>query len=491
MSQFSENYEPVIGLEIHVQLKTKSKMFCSSPNNPDVAEPNVNICEICTGQPGTLPVANKEAIKKAIMVGLALNCEIPEYSKFDRKNYFYPDLPKGYQISQYDQPLCNKGWVEVSGRRIRITRAHLEEDAGKLIHQAGATLVDLNRAGVPLLEVVTEPDFQSALEAKLFLQNLRNIVRYLGVSDADMEKGHLRCDANVSVRKSGVGELPSYKVEIKNLNSFKAVEAALEYEIKRQVEAMENSEKLINETRGWDEIKQITVGQRVKEEAQDYRYFPEPDLPIMHFTKEYIEGLRVRLPELPAQKLERFKSEFGLTSDDADVLINDKQLAGYFEEVVSELQAWFSAESLPSDNIKKFAKLASNWVSGDFQALLKTANLAAQDSRVTAENLAELIKMIDRGQISGSAGKRVLAVMFEKGGDPSNIVADEGLAQVSDETAIEQAIDKVTMENQKAVEDYRAGRQQSFGFLVGQIMKELKGKGNPQIINEILRKKLS
>lgn len=500
------NNEPVIGLEIHVQLKTRSKMFCSSPNNPDVDEPNTNICEICSGQPGSLPVANKDAIRKAIMVGLALNCEIPEYSKFDRKNYFYPDLPKGYQISQYDQPLAVRGWVEihltsplltkerkgeVEIRRIRITRAHLEEDAGKLIHEGNFTLVDLNRAGVPLLEIVTEPDFRSAAEAKLFLQNLRNIVRYLGVSDADMEKGHLRCDANVSVRKLRVEELPSYKVEVKNLNSFKAVEAALEHEIERQVLALENGEKLINETRGWDDARQISVLQRTKEEAQDYRYFPEPDLPIMHFTKEFVEGLRRELPELPAQKLERFMAEYGLSQADSEVLINDKDLAGYFEEVVSELQEWFSSENLPSDNIQKFAKLTCNWITGDFQALLKTANIAPQDSRVTAENLAELIKMIDKGEISVTAGKKVLQIMFKKGGDPSNIVADEGLAQVSDETAIEQAIDKVLMENAKAIEDYKAGKQQSFGFLIGQIMKELKGKGNPKVINEILNKKLS
>jgi aspartyl-tRNA(Asn)/glutamyl-tRNA(Gln) amidotransferase subunit B len=400
---------------------------------------------------------------------------------------------------------------EVESRRIRITRAHLEEDAGKLIHEGDSTLVDLNRAGVPLLEIVTEPDFRNPAEAKVFLQNLRNIVRYLGVSDADMEKGHLRCDANVSVRKPGAKELPSYKVEVKNINSFKAVEAALQYEIQRQSTALENRGNLTNETRGWDEVKQITVTQRTKEEAQDYRYFPEPDLPMMHFTKEFVEGLRRELPELPAQKLERFTAEYGLSQADSEVLINDKALARYFEEVVSELQEWMetpspspshegrgnavsssplAGEGRERGNIKKFAKLASNWITGDFQALLKTANIAPQDARITAENLAELIKMIDRDEISVTAGKKVLGIMFEKGGDPSNIVTDEGLAQVSDETAVEQAIDKVMMENQKAVEDYEAGREQSFGFLVGQVMKELKGKGNPKVINDILRKKL-
>ncbi len=488
------DYEPIIGLEIHVQLKTASKMFCSSPNDPDVGEPNVNICEVCTGQPGSLPVANKEAIRKAIMVGLALNCEIPKYSKFDRKNYFYPDLPKGYQISQYDQPLCVRGQVEIKSnnqkRVIRITRAHLEEDAGKLIHEGNMTLVDLNRAGVPLLEIVTEPDFRSPSDAKTFLQNLRNTVRYLGVSDADMEKGHLRCDANVSVRVKGEQTLPNYKVELKNINSFKAVEAGLEHEIKRQTELLKSGEKLGNQTRGWDAEKNVTVEQRIKEEAQDYRYFPEPDLPILHFTKEFVDKLKGEIPELPAQKLDRFVSEFGLSQSDAQVLIGDKNLAGFFEEVVSELLEWFSAENLPAGDIQKFAKLAFNWISGDFQALLKIGNIDPQDSKVTAENLAELIKMIDRGQVSVTAGKKVLGIMFEKGGDPSNIVEEEGLVQVSDDTAIEQAVDKVLMENPNALEDYRNGKQQSFGFLVGQVMKELKGKGNPQVINELLGKKL-
>ncbi|MDP2703816.1 MAG: Asp-tRNA(Asn)/Glu-tRNA(Gln) amidotransferase subunit GatB [bacterium] len=478
------NYEPVIGLEIHVQLKTRSKMFCSSSNNPDVDEPNVNICEVCTGQPGSLPVANEEAIRKAILVGLALNCEIPEYSKFDRKNYFYPDLPKGYQISQYDQPLCVNGRVGT----IRITRAHLEEDAGKLIHEGEVTLVDLNRAGVPLLEIVTEPDFKSPVEARQFLQNLRNIIRYLGVSDADMEKGHLRCDANISVRKAGETKLPDYKVELKNLNSFKSVFDALNYEVKRQTEALEEGRQLMNETRGWNGAK--TVSQRVKEEAHDYRYFPEPDLPILHFSKAYIEKLRAEIPELPEPKRERFIAEFGISVEDADVLTSDKNLAGFFEEVVSELQEWFSSEGREGE-AQKFAKLAVNWIIGDFQALLKVADVAPGQSKVTAENLAELIKMVDQGQVSGTAAKQVLAVMFEKGGDPSNIVQDEGLAQVSSETAIEQAIDKVLMEHQKAIEDYRAGKQRSFGFLVGQVMKGLSGKGNPKVINEILRKKLT
>lgn len=485
----SEKYEPVIGLEIHVQLKTKSKMFCASPNNPDEAAPNTNICEVCTGQPGTLPVANREAVQKALLVGLALDCEIPEYSKFDRKNYFYPDLPKGYQISQYDQPLCGKGEVSLGDRKIRITRAHLEEDAGKLLHEGNTTLVDLNRAGVPLLEIVTEPDFRSPAEAKQFLQDLRNTVRYLGVSDADMEKGHLRCDANVSVRPVGQHDLPTYKVEIKNLNSFKAVEAGLLYEIRRQTEACLAGEKLVNETRGWDDNKQATVEQRIKEEAHDYRYFPEPDLPIMHFEKSFVEELRGKLPELPQAKLSRFVSEFGLGQKDAEVLIADKSLAGYFEAVVSELEAWMENEGHKSE-INKLAKSASNWITGDFQALLKEGGIVPNESKVTAENLAELIKMIDAGEVSVTAGKKILSVMFEKGGDPSNIAEDEGLRQVSDESAIAQAVEKVMASNQNVVSDYKSGKKQAMGFLVGKVMAEMKGKANPGVVNKVLVEKL-
>src|SRR3990167_2076860 len=403
------NYEPVIGLEIHVQLKTNSKMFCSSPNNPDETEPNRNICEVCSGQPGSLPVANREAIRKAILVGLTLGCEIAEHSKFDRKNYFYPDLPKGYQISQYDMPLCGRGETEIvfegQKRKIQITRAHLEEDAGKLIHEGRTSLVDLNRAGIPLLEIVTEPDFRSPGEAKIFLQNLRNTVRYLGVSDADMEKGHLRCDANISLRSVGGEGLPPSKIEIKNLNSFKAVEAALHYEIKRQTEALEAGETFMNQTRGWDDAKGITVEQRTKEAAHDYRYFPEPDLPIMRFLREEVEAVRVQLPELPHQKAQRFGAEFGLAAKDIEVLINDKSLASYFEDVVSELMEWFAAERLEGDE-KKLAKLASNWISGDLQAMLKESGSGVRDSKVSAENLAELIKMIHKNEISTTAAKK-------------------------------------------------------------------------------------
>ena len=497
------NYEPVIGLEIHVQLNTKSKMFCASANNPDETEPNRNICEVCTAQPGSLPMINQEALHKAIMVGFALNCRIPEYSKFDRKNYFYPDLPKGYQISQYDQPICAAGEqvIEYNGKKrtIRINRAHLEEDAGKLIHEGGMTLVDLNRAGVPLLETVTEPDFRDPAETKVFLQNLRNIVRYLGVSDADMEKGHMRCDANISLRPVGETALPPYKIEIKNLNSFKAVEAALNYEIARQTEALEAGEKLGSETRGWDDTKGITSSQRSKEQAHDYRYFPEPDLPIMHFTQGELDKIRAALPELPAQKTERFISEFGLPVKDVETLVNDKSLAAYFEDVVSELQEWLSVSSPPLERggikgevepVSRLAKMASNWISGDFQALLKTAGIEPQDSRVTAENLAEMIKMIYKSEISGAAGKKILTVMFETGGDPSHIAVDEGLTQVSDEGAIAAVVDKVIAGNANVVTDYKGGKKQALGFLVGKVMAEMKGQANPQVASRLLEEKL-
>lgn len=479
-----KNYEAVIGLEIHIQLKTRSKMFCSSPNSVLDAPPNTHICEVCTGQPGSLPVPNREAIRKAALVGLALGCKIASHSKFDRKNYFYPDLPKGYQISQYDEPISANGKLGT----IRIRRAHLEEDTGKLIHQGNVSLVDFNRAGVPLLEVVTEPDFRTAQEVKEFLQELRNIVRYLDVSDGDMEKGHLRGEPNISVRGVGEKDLPKYKVELKNLNSFKAVFDSLNYEIKRQAEAHGAGEPLANETRGWNGV--VTVVQRVKEEAQDYRYFPEPDLPMLLFSEEFVSELRASLPELPQAKLARFSKEFGLIQKDAQVLIADKHLASYFEEVVSELAEWMKAEGEKNADIKILAKLASNWIAGELTALLKEANQDPQDSKITAENMAELIKMIDRGEISSTAGKKILQTMFEKGGDPSNIAIDEGLGQVSDEGAIGTAINEAISENPQPVADYKAGKKQALGVLVGKVMAKTGGRANPQVVNQLLLRRL-
>jgi aspartyl-tRNA(Asn)/glutamyl-tRNA(Gln) amidotransferase subunit B len=486
-------YEPVIGLEVHVQLKTASKMFCSSPN-AEADAPNTHICEVCTGHPGVLPTINKEAVRKALMVGLALNCEIAEYSKFDRKNYFYPDLPKGYQISQFDMPLNGKGEMElvVNGEKrvIGITRAHLEEDAGKLLHPANAnySLVDYNRAGTPLLEIVSEPDIRTSEEAKVYLQHLQNVARYLGVSDADMEKGHLRCDANISLRKKGEKDLPSYKVEVKNMNSFRAVANAIEFEIKRQSEALDNDEKLISETRGWVDDKGITVSQRSKEESQDYRYFPEPDLPMLHFTKEFLDELRRELPELPNVRKDRFISQFGLAEKDAETLVNYKELSEYFEEVVSELDEWLEVDK--GQDRSKLVKMAANWTIGQFLALLNEKNMKPSDSKITQENFAELIKLIGQGKVSQLGAKDVFVKMFETGEDPSNILDQLGLHQVSDEGPLLEAVKKVIAENPKGVEDARTKGEKAFGFLVGQTMKELKGKGNPQKINELLKKEL-
>ncbi|MCL5008721.1 MAG: Asp-tRNA(Asn)/Glu-tRNA(Gln) amidotransferase subunit GatB [Patescibacteria group bacterium] len=507
-------YKPVIGFEIHVQLATKSKMFSPAPNNPDEAVPNTNIDEIVTGQPGTLPVANKEAIRLAAMVGLALNCTIDEFSKFDRKHYFYPDLPKGYQISQYDQPIAKKGYldIEVNGKtkRIGITRAHLEEDAGKNVHPEGLpySLVDYNRAGAPLLEIVTEPDIESAEEGRAFLQELRNIIRYLGASSADMEKGTMRCEPNISVRKPGETTLPKYKVEVKNINSFKFAEAAINFEIARHTEMLEKGEMPRQVTMGWNEKNNCTVEQRSKEDAQDYRYMPDPDLPVLQFPQEYLDELRNRMPELPAQKRTRFLEEYKLPLADVENLINWKELTYYFEGVVSEIDEWINSDvdtKIFKDRISAGEPMASlvgwdrllairqaaNWCLGEFSALLNQKLMNPYDSAVTPENFAEMLKLIQQGKISVSAAKSVFKVMYEKGGDPSEIVEDMGLAQVSDEGAIAGAIEKVIAENPKAVTDYKAGQQKSFGFLVGQCMKELKGKGNPQVINDLLKKKLA
>lgn len=527
MSTTSE-YKPVIGLEVHIQLKTKSKMFGSAPNNPDEPLPNVNIDEIVTAEPGSLPTINQEAIRLGVKMGLALNCTIDEFSKFDRKHYFYPDLPKGYQISQLDQPVAREGYIEVEvadnlqsdfakassdkfadgsnngnqstkpgtrTKRVLIQRAHLEEDAGKNIHPEGLpySLVDYNRAGTPLLEIVTHPVIESAEEARKYLEELQRIARYVGASDADMEKGSMRCEPSISVRLPGEEGLPPYKCEVKNINSFKFVEQAINYEIARQTEMRKNGQTPKQVTMGWNEKENKTVEQRSKEEANDYRYFPEPDLPVLQFTKEYLDELRAEIPELPQAKRKRFMEEYGLPSADVENLINWKELTYYFENVVSEIEAWNIAENenKNENDRAKLIKLAANWCLQDFSAALNASHQNPEDARVTAENLAELVKLLDQGKISNSAAKSVFKVMFEKGGEPDNIVTDLGLEQVSDESAIAAVIDQIIQNNPKAVEDYRAGQQKSFGFLVGQAMKELKGKGNPGMVNELLKSKLT
>ncbi|HLC44864.1 MAG TPA: Asp-tRNA(Asn)/Glu-tRNA(Gln) amidotransferase subunit GatB, partial [Patescibacteria group bacterium] len=398
---------------------------------------------------------------------------------------------------QFDRPICGSGAVEIQTpagpRTIRITRAHLEEDAGKLIHPAGAqySLVDLNRAGVPLLEIVTEPDFQTPGEAKQFLQGLRAIARYLGVSDADMEKGHLRCDANISMRPAGAAELPNYKVEVKNMNSFRSVEAALAYEIKRQTEALEAGRTLARETRGWSDAKQATLSQRSKEGSDDYRYFPEPDLPILHIDSAHIEELRKQLPELPQQKLARFRSEFGLPAGIGWQIVESREMAEYFEATVSELKEWFSVQKIASSEaIKESIQEAARWCAGLFTELLNRNGVGPKKTKIKPENFAELLTLISKGEISKTAAKQVLTQMFETGDDPSNIIEEQGLKQVSDTGELATIVEKVMADNPKVVEDVRAGKQQAIGFLVGKVMAASKGKANPQVVNQLLLAKL-
>ena len=482
-------YKPTIGLEIHAELKTKSKMFCSCKNDPDEKRPNYNICPICTAQPGTLPVANEEAIKKVIKTGLALNCKIAEDSKFDRKNYFYPDLPKGYQISQYDQPLCLGGFLEVEGRQIRITRIHLEEDTGSLMHPEGAdySLVNLNRAGVPLMELVTEPDITSGKEAREFAEELQLIFKYLGVSDADMEKGEMRVEVNISISPStGSGQAKKLgtKVEIKNLNSFKVVEKAVDFEIKRQEEILEAGERVVQETRGWHDKKEITFSQREKEEAHDYRYFPEPDLPPMHFDKDYVKEIELSMLELPEKKRERFKKEYGLDHDSIEFFIANKDLSEYFEKVVSEFDAWLEAEGDEGKN--RLYKLVANYLISDVKGLLCDKPFVEKGFKITSENFAEFIKMIYKGEISSKTAKMVLLEMFNTGVDPSNIVDENNWRQMSDDLELEKIIKDVMLKNSKAVQDFKAGKQNSLQFLAGQVMAATRGTAKPDKVHELL-----
>lgn len=503
-------YKPTIGLEIHAELKTNSKMFCSCKNDPDEKRANFNICPVCTAQPGTLPVANEEAIKKTIKVGLALNCEIAKESKFDRKNYFYPDLPKGYQISQYDKPFCEKGFLEINGKKIGITRIHLEEDTGRLLHPEGAdhSLVDFNRAGVPLMELVTEPDIESGKEARQFAEELQLILRYLGVADADMEKGAMRVEVNISLLplKSEIRNPKSQinlndqnpkklgtKVEIKNLNSFRVVEKAIDFEIKRQTEVLEAGDRVVQETRGWHDKKEITFSQREKEEAHDYRYFPEPDLPTMHFDEKFINEIKAEIPELPKFRKNRFMYEYGLDEKSAEFFTANKDLGEYYEKVVSEFEEWlaaFTEVSASQGSDKKLYKTAANYLITDIQGLLGDKLFVEAEFRITPENFAEFIKMIYKNEISSKIAKIVLKEIFETGKDPSQIVEDRGLSQMENENEIELAAREVISENPKAVEDYKKGKLESFQFLVGKVMAETKGRANPEKTRELLKKLL-
>ncbi len=481
-------YKSTIGLEIHTELKTNSKMFCSCKNDPDEKRPNFNICPVCSGQPGTLPVANEEAIKKVIKTGLALNCKIAEDLKFDRKNYFYPDLPKGYQISQYDKPLCMGGYLEVGGRKIKITRIHLEEDTGSLIHPEGAdySLVNLNRAGIPLMELVTEPDITSGKEAREFAEELQLILRYLGVADADMEKGQMRVEVNISISK---GKKLGTKVEIKNLNSFKVVEKAVDFEIKRQEEVLNSGESVVMETRGWHDKKEITFSQREKEEAHDYRYFPEPDLQPMQFDKEYVKEIKLSMPELPEQKRERFKKEYGLDSTAVEFFVANKGLSEYFEKVVSEFEAW-TPEEEKGEAHKKTSRLVANYLISDVQGLLVGKEFDETEFKITAENFAEFIKMIYKNEISSKVAKMVLLEMLDAGADPSDVIDKNNWRQMSDDDKLEKIIKEIIAKNPKAVEDYKAGKQNAIQFLSGQVMAKTRGTAKPETVQELLKKLL-
>jgi aspartyl-tRNA(Asn)/glutamyl-tRNA(Gln) amidotransferase subunit B len=475
------DYITIIGLEIHIELKTNSKMFCASPNDPDEKRPNFNVCPICMGHPGTLPVINKEAVNKVIKTGLALNCQIPEYSKFDRKNYFYPDLPKGYQISQYDMPFCKEGYLEIDGRKIHIRRIHLEEDTGRLIHQDNYSLVDFNRAGIPLMELVTEPNIRSASEARKFAEELQLILRYLGISEANMEKGQMRVEVNLSLTKNE--KKLGTKVEIKNLNSFRSVEKSIDYEVGRQTKALENGEKIIQETRGWDDAKGKTISQREKEEAFDYRYFPEPDLPPLHFKKEEVEKIKASLTEPPQKRRERFKREYNLDERSIEIFVQNKKLGEYFEKVISELEPRLQPEKL-----SRLIKLATNYLITDLQNLLKEKAIPVDNLLITPENFSEFISLIHDGKISSKIAKIVLAEMFRTGDDPSNIIEEKGISLIENEDEIKIVIEKIVLENKKAVDDFKQGKKNSLQFLIGKVISETKGRADPETVKEMLGK---
>ncbi len=475
------DYEPVIGLEIHAQLATQSKLFCAC-STEFAAPPNANTCPVCMGLPGVLPVLNRQAVEFAIRLGQAMHCDIRLDSQFARKNYFYPDLPKAYQISQYDRPICEGGWVEIEvdgkPKRIGITRIHMEEDAGKLVHEGAdpkASYVDLNRAGVPLLEIVSEPELASPEEAKAYMEKVHALVIYAEVSHGDMEKGNLRADANVSLRPKGTTTLGT-RTEVKNLNSFRFVREALAYEIERQREELEAGHPIVQETRLWDAPTKTTVAMRVKEDAHDYRYFPEPDLPIVAIDEAWLEAVRESLPELPDEKAARFRSDYGLSAQDTRVLVAERATAEFYEAVVK-------AGADP--------KRAANWVTGDLAAKLNEDKTGVAGLKFGPERLADLIGLIGDGTLSGRMAKQVFEAMYETGQAPAAIVEEQGLSQVSDTGELEQLIDRVLTGNPSQVEQFRGGKDKVFGFFVGQVMKASRGQANPAVVNELLRKKLA
>lgn len=495
-----QEYEAIIGLEIHIRLDTESKMYCGT-KNAESDEPNVYTCPICMGHPGTLPVLNQEAVTLGTRVALALNCDIPLFTKFDRKNYFYPDLPKGYQISQYDKPLAVNGSLEVypneiDPKRIGIERLHLEEDAAKLKHaKDGSSLVDFNRAGAPLAEIVTRPDMRTAAEAKLFLQELQQIVRYVHASHADMEKGHMRCDANISLRP--IGDTALYpKTEVKNMNSFRSVERAILYEIERQTQQWEEHKAPdVTTTRGWDDSKGVTVEQRTKEDAADYRYFPEPDIPPLERSQEEIDALKRKLPELPMQRRLRFVAEYELSYNDAKTLTSETVISEFFEDTISELRSWLNSlddtpgsdEEIWKTNRKKMGRLTASWITSEVFKLCNAQGVNFADSKITAENMAELLTLVYEKRVNSSAAQKILQIMFQNGGDPSVIMEEHDLTQVSDHGAIDEIIQGVIHSNTQAVSEYKAGKEKALMFLVGQVMKASKGKVNPEVATELLK----
>ena len=483
-------YETIIGLEVHAQLLTQSKMFCRCSADYANAPPNTHVCPICMGMPGVLPAINRKAIECTVMTALALNCTIPQCTKFDRKNYPYPDLMKGYQISQYDEPIAVQGWIQLEAdgksRHVTIKRVHLEEDVAKLLHRtdpAGESysLIDINRSGVPLMEIVSEPDLRSPEEARQYLIKLRTILQYLGVSTGNMEEGSFRCDANISIRPEGSSETLA-KVEVKNMNSFKAVYRALEYEAIRQRKVASEGGQLHQETRGWLDDKGITQSQRSKESAHDYRYFPEPDLPPLVLTEDWVSQIKVGLPELAEARRERFVSQYGLPPYDSTQLTNSKPVADYFEACVAV------AQGTP---VQKRAKSTSNWILGEFARWLNSAGIEIHQSKVLPGHLVELIGMTDEGTVTGPAAKKVFEEMFQTGRPPKEIAVRLGLTQIGDDSAIEAAVRDAIASNGQAVVDFKAGKEQALTFLVGQVMKATRGRANPKSVSEMIRKELS
>jgi len=484
-TEITTGFEIVIGLEVHAQLLTKSKMFCTCNTDYAYAAPNTHVCPVCMGMPGVLPVINERAVAYTIMTALALNCTIPEYSKFDRKNYPYPDLMKGYQISQYDIPLSRNGYLmiehEGQTKRIGITRVHLEEDTARLLHREGYSLVDINRSGTPLMEIVSEPDIRSPLEARLYMQKMREILVYLGVSSGRMEEGSLRCDANISVRPRGQQEL-GVKTEIKNMNSFRSVERALSYEAQRQIELLRTGQPIHQETRGWVETKGITVGQRSKEYAHDYRYFPEPDLPPLIISRAWVEELRAQLLELPDARRARYMDEYGLSAQDANVLTEEKALGDYFERVVA---------ASPTSDRKARAKAAANLVLNEVVRLLKANSFSLEENPLSPEASANLLDLLDKGRITGKQSKEVLEEAFASGKMPETIVKEKGIQPpISDQVALERIIEEVIANNLKVVSDYRAGKTNALQYLIGQVMKQTRGQAKADSVRSILITKL-